>query len=89
MLNCFIPFLLVAYRVYNYSIFASTFVGEGPSANGSFLTREDSKLINNTLSVFINCTVNVSTSYSLLQYELSIIGEMMFQKNLGHRQKES
>ena len=40
-------FLLVAYRVYNYSIFAATSGGEGPSADGSFLTREDSELINN------------------------------------------
>ena len=37
-------FLLVAYRLYNYSIFAATSVGEGPPANGTFLTREDSKL---------------------------------------------
>ena len=32
--------------MYNYSIFAANSVGEGPSADGSFLTREDSKLIN-------------------------------------------
>ena len=38
-------FLLVAYRMYNYSIFAATSVGEGPSADGSFLTREDSEFI--------------------------------------------
>ena len=63
MLNCFILFLLVAYRVYNYSVFAATSVGEGPPADGSFLTREDSELIN-TLSVFISSTVQVSTSYS-------------------------
>ena len=62
MLKCFIPFLLVAYRVYNYSIFAATSVGEGPSADGSFLTREDSELIN-TLSLFFNCTGDVLTSY--------------------------
>ena len=37
--------LLVGYRVYNYSIFAATSVGEGPSADGSFLTREDSEFI--------------------------------------------
>ena len=67
MLNCFILFLLVAYRNYDFSIFAATSVGEGPSADGSFLTREDGELINNTLNVFIICTVNVSTSYSMLQ----------------------
>ena len=49
--------------MYDYSVFAATSVGEGPPADGSFLTREDSKLIN-TLSVFINCTVHVSASYS-------------------------
>ena len=70
MLNCFILFILDAYRVYNYSIFAATSVGEGPTADGSFLTREDSELIN-TLSVFISCTVNVSTSYSMLQYNIT------------------
>ena len=63
MLNCFILFLLVAYRLYNYSVFAATSVGEGPSANGIFLTRQDSELIN-TLSVFISSTVHVSASYS-------------------------
>ena len=36
---------LVAYRVYNYSVFAATSVGEGPSADGSFLTREDGEFI--------------------------------------------
>ena len=46
LLNCFILFLLVGYRVYDYSIFAATSVGEGPSANGRFLTGEDSELIN-------------------------------------------
>ena len=39
-----ILFLLVAYRVYDYLIFAATSVGEGPPMNGSFLTREDSEL---------------------------------------------
>ena len=37
-------FLSVAYRLYNYSIFAATSVGESPPADGSFLTREDSEL---------------------------------------------
>ena len=45
MLNCFILFLLVAYRIYDCLIFAATSVGEGPSANDSFLTREDSEFI--------------------------------------------
>ena len=45
MLNCVILLLLVAYRVYDYSIFAATSVGEGPPADGSFLTREDSEFI--------------------------------------------
>ena len=67
MFNCFILFLLVAYREYNYSIFAATSVGEGPPADGSFVTREDSELIN-TLSLFINCTGDVSNSYSVLHY---------------------
>ena len=40
--NIFLLFL-VAYRMYNYSVFAATSVGEGPSADGSFLTREDSE----------------------------------------------
>ena len=53
---CSILFLLVAYRVYDYSVFAATSVGEGPSADGSFLTREDSEL-------FINCTIDIFTSY--------------------------
>ena len=66
MLNCFILVPLAAYRNYNYSVFAATSVGEGPSADGSFLTREDGELIN-ALNVLINCTVNVSTSYSMLQ----------------------
>ena len=35
--------LLVAFRMYNYSVFTATAVGEGPSADGSFLTREDSE----------------------------------------------
>ena len=46
MLNCFILFLLGAYRMYNYSVFAATSVGEGPPADGGFLTREESELIN-------------------------------------------
>ena len=37
-------FIIVAYRVYDYLIFAATSVGEGPPVNGSFLTREDSEL---------------------------------------------
>ena len=37
---------LVAYRDYNYSVFAATSVGEGPPADGSFLTREDGESIN-------------------------------------------
>ena len=45
MLNCVILLPLVAYRVYDYSIFAATSVGEGPPADGSFLTREDSEFI--------------------------------------------
>ena len=45
LMNCFILFLLVAYRVYDYLVFAATSIGEGPAANGSFLTREDSELI--------------------------------------------
>ena len=40
---------LVAYRVYNYSVFSATLVGEGPSADGSFLTREDGEFINTTI----------------------------------------
>ena len=59
--TCFILFLLVAYRVYNYSVFTATSVGEGPSADGSFLTREDSEL-------FINCTIDILTRYYMLQY---------------------
>ena len=61
----FILFLLAAYRVYNYLIFAVTSVGEGPSANGSFLTREDSELTTTLLvctfyyNIF-NC-MNIST----------------------------
>ena len=39
-----ILFIIVAYRVYDYLIFAATSVGEGPPVNGSFLTREDSEL---------------------------------------------
>ena len=38
--------IIVAYRMYNYSIFPATSVGEGPSADGSFLTRENSELTN-------------------------------------------
>ena len=49
-------FLLVAYRVYYYSIFAATSVGEGPPVNGSFLTREDSELQS------IKCTMNTETA---------------------------
>ena len=37
-------YLSVAYRLYNYSIFAATSVGEGPPADDSLLTREDSEL---------------------------------------------
>ena len=44
---------LVAYRVYNYSIFAATSVGEGPSANGDFLTREDSELFDTFDNVYL------------------------------------
>ena len=44
--------------MYNYSVFAATSVGEGPSADGSFLTREDSELI-------INCTKSISISYAI------------------------
>ena len=32
--------------MYNYSVFAATSVGEGPSADGSFFTREDGESIN-------------------------------------------
>ena len=32
--------------MYRFSIFAATSVGEGPSADGSFLTREDSEFMN-------------------------------------------
>ena len=38
--------VLVAYRIYAYKIFAATSVGEGPPAGGSFISREDSELIN-------------------------------------------
>ena len=43
---------LVAYRVYNYSVFSATSVGEGPSADGSFLTREDGEFINTLTIMF-------------------------------------
>ena len=39
--------------MYNYSVFAATSVGEGPSADGSFLTREDSELINIIMGSYV------------------------------------
>ncbi|XP_065903936.1 phosphatidylinositol phosphatase PTPRQ-like [Dysidea avara] len=42
---------LVPYRLYMFSIYAATSVGEGPQYNGEFLTREDSPLAPNNLRV--------------------------------------
>jgi len=49
--------LVVAYRMYNYSIFAATSVGEGPSADGSFLTSEDSELTNTLTHLIYYCVL--------------------------------
>ena len=35
---------IVAFRMYRYSVFAATVVGEGPPLDGTFITREDSEL---------------------------------------------
>ncbi|XP_065904641.1 uncharacterized protein [Dysidea avara] len=42
---------LVAYQMYRYSVFAATSVGEGPPLDGTFITREDTPLAPNHLTV--------------------------------------
>ena len=57
LLHCLIICSLcyaVAYRVYNYSIFAANSVGEGLSADGVFLTREDSELCSALVVTYVH-----------------------------------
>jgi len=42
--HVFCSLYIVAFRMYRYSVFAATFVGEGPPLEGTFITREDSEL---------------------------------------------
>ncbi|XP_065904155.1 cell adhesion molecule DSCAML1-like isoform X2 [Dysidea avara] len=53
---------LVGNRQYRYSIFPATSVGEGPLENGTFLTREDTPLAPNNLTVNYPGMVRNSTT---------------------------
>ena len=57
---------LVAYRVYNYSVFAATLVSEGPSADGSFLTREDGEFINTFVMAMKNYPRIITPSHYII-----------------------
>ena len=62
--------LLVAYRMYNYSIFAATSVGEGPSADGSFLTGEDGEMIT-SYNNFVLLDGHINQLHFVCVFELS------------------